>query len=214
MLKAAPGAILVAFPWPSGCSFTSRQRKVRFEGMILLGNIDRGKLCVHSRGQRLKLRASLDTNPEDLSSSSLREKAIGTKSDIKMFAGNCVQCSFNLFNLRLGLLADELQCDVQRFRPNPTDVRRKISNAGDELNNARADVVIDVQSDEEAHDTFFTLIFCVPCPERVSTQTTGCDGDLPENCARSLQSHYRWPKRGTPSPPACEVCPRPDRRLQ
>src|SRR5712692_2346387 len=117
---------------------------MRAESMFFFRKAERHRGRIHGGGQGGDSGAGLDANPEDARSFGSRKESVATKSD---------------FHRLRRLLADKFQRDVQRLGTHPAGIRREAAYPFQEALNALADGIIDVEGNENSHDSRESSVF-------------------------------------------------------
>src|ERR1700722_3293383 len=79
-----------------------------------------------------------DSDPKDTGRSGSREKAHAAESKLEQLGMNRAESFYNLRHLRVRLLANKLERDVQRFGAQPADVGSEAMNLFHEILNSLA----------------------------------------------------------------------------
>src|SRR5215472_16803922 len=106
----------------------------------------------HSREPRQRF-AAFHANPENARRSWRREKAGAGKADVERLGLDRGQRALDLLHLGIAHLAYELERDVHALGAGPAGFRSTGASALHELDDARANLAGNVESDENAHIT-------------------------------------------------------------
>src|SRR5579863_10728797 len=145
MSKAAVRLVTLLFAWQPRSSRSPGEGEMRIERMLFFRDAKGCQRFIHNCRQRSQLRARFNSYPEDLRLTRARKKSICANVHRKHVCRNRLQSTLDVLYFFLGLLADKLQRDVQRFGPHPARIGGKSAQAIEKLRNAVADALVDVE---------------------------------------------------------------------
>src|SRR5437763_641577 len=146
MLKTVVRVVFLLSVRRTGASAATRQGQVCVEGVFFLRDAEVHQRAIYGSRQRSELRSTLNANPQHSWRACAGEEAVAAKIYLEGFGDNCFQRLLDFHNAFFRSFTNELERDVQRFRPRPAHVRSKFTHAVEKAGNARPTAIVDVES--------------------------------------------------------------------
>src|SRR6266853_188346 len=126
--------------------------------MVFSRDAERRHSVIHGRRERSQRWSRLDAHPKNARRFRTGKETAASNVHFDRIGFDRLQRLFDLIHILRRGFSDELQRDVQRFRTHPARVRGKPTYSIQEAGNTLADVLVDIECDEDAHNKSSSIV--------------------------------------------------------